>query len=67
MKTTIPAHPFGSLSRPAQRALAHAGIHSLSGLSAWREADIAKLHGIGTNALEKLKEMMAAQQFSFMK
>jgi hypothetical protein len=67
VKTNIPAHPFGSLSRPAQRALAHAGIHNLSGLPAWREADIAKLHGIGPNALAKLKEMMAGQQLSFMK
>lgn len=53
------------LSQPAQRALAGAGIQRLAQLTQFREAEIKKLHGIGPNALEKLRQALAAQGLSF--
>lgn len=42
------------LSKPAQRALANAGIKSLKQLSGFTESEIKKLHGIGPDALKKI-------------
>ncbi len=46
------------LAQPAQRALAGANITHLEQLTELCEADLAKLHGIGTNALRQLREAM---------
>ena len=43
------------LSAPAARALAAAGIRSLSQLSKFTEAQIAGLHGVGPGALQRLR------------
>ena len=53
------------LAQPAQRALASAGIESLEQLSQFSEAAIRKLHGIGPNALEKLRRALAEKGLSF--
>ena len=43
-----------SLARPAQRALANAGISSYEDLAKLTEHEIAQLHGIGMNALTRI-------------
>jgi hypothetical protein len=53
------------LSRPAQRALAGAGIQNLKQLSKFSEADIKKLHGIGPNAMGQLQAALVAKGLSF--
>lgn len=59
------SHPFDKLSKPAQRALANAGIKTLEQLSRLSEAEFMKLHGIGKNTLQTLKTTMAENGFSF--
>jgi len=46
---------------PALRALAGAGIRSMTDLSRWTEADLSRLHGMGPKALEVLKSALAAK------
>jgi hypothetical protein len=53
------------LSNPARRALAGAGYIHLEQLSRVREAEIARLHGIGPNTLAKLREALAARGLAF--
>jgi hypothetical protein len=53
------------LAQPALRALAGAGYSRLDQLAKVTEADIKKLHGIGPNALEKLRKAMADKGLSF--
>ena len=53
------------LAQPARRALAAAGIHRVSQLTALREADIKQLHGIGPNAIGELRRALAAQGLAF--
>ncbi len=61
MPTPLPP----KLAKPAQRALAAAGIDSLETLAAWTEADMAALHGIGPNALAKLRDALSAAGLAF--
>ena len=53
------------LSQPALRALAGADIRHLVELSKFSEAEIRHLHGIGPNALEKLRAAMAEKNLNF--
>lgn len=53
------------LSRPAQRALAGAGIPSLEELSRWTESDVGQLHGMGPKAMGQLREALASRGLSF--
>jgi hypothetical protein len=53
------------VARPAQRALAGAGIASLEYLAARREAEVAALHGMGKKALRLLQAAMAAKGLAF--
>jgi len=53
------------LARPAQRALAGAGIQTLEQLAKFSEAEIKALHGIGPNALTKLRNALEARGLSF--
>jgi hypothetical protein len=57
--------PPKGLARPAQRALAGAAIGSLAELAARREADIARLHGMGARGLAVLRAALAAEGLSF--
>ena len=52
-------------SAPAQRALQSAGITSLKQLTNISEAELLQLHGMGPNALGKLREALKANGFSF--
>jgi len=58
---------FDILSAPAQRALHNAGIKSLKQLSTKTEKEIFSLHGMGPNAMKKLKEKLKENNFSFKK
>jgi hypothetical protein len=53
------------ISNPACRALASAGIERLDQLTAHREADLLKLHGMGPKAMAQLREALAARGLSF--
>ena len=53
------------LARPAQRALAQAGITRLSQLSKMTETELAKLHGIGPNAIKLLRAALDAAGKAF--
>jgi hypothetical protein len=53
------------LAAPAQRALAGAGISNLKQLTKFTEAEIKELHGIGPNALNKLRSALAEKGLSF--
>ncbi|CAM3977946.1 DNA-binding protein [Nocardia ninae] len=48
------------LGKPAERALAAAGIRRLDDLTAWTERDLAALHGVGPTAISKLRAALAA-------
>ena len=63
-----PLQPDGDLPKlaaPARRALDAAGIQRLDQLTAFSEAEIQQLHGIGPSALEQLRRALAARGFSF--
>ena len=53
------------LSNPARRALASAGYTRLEQVSEVSEAKISRLHGVGPNAVTKLREAPAAHSLSF--
>ena len=53
------------LSQPALRALAGAGISNLAQLSQLSEAETRNLHGIGPNALEKLRSALAENRLAW--
>jgi predicted Fe-Mo cluster-binding NifX family protein len=53
------------LAAPARRALAGAGYRSLEQLARVREADIAKLHGMGPNAMNALRDALRERGLSF--
>jgi hypothetical protein len=54
------AFPKG-VSGPALRALAGAGIRSLTDLERWTEPDLVRLHGMGPKVLGILKDALAAE------
>jgi hypothetical protein len=56
---------FDGLAAPAKRALANAGIGSLAELAKRSRAEVARLHGMGPNALEKLEAKLAAAGLAF--
>ena len=62
--TAHPSMPPG-LSQPALRALTGAGIVRLDQLTKFSEAEIRHLHGIGPNALIKLKAALRAKGLSY--
>lgn len=53
------------MGAPAMRALAAAGITNLEQLTHFREIDIKKLHGVGPNAMNKLRAAMAEKGLSY--
>jgi hypothetical protein len=53
------------LGAPAERALAGAGLKSLKQLTKFTEAEIKQLHGVGPNALGKLRQALAEKGLSF--
>lgn len=55
------------LAAPARRALAGAGISRLEHLTKFTQAEVEGLHGIGPNALERLRRALRANGMSFAK
>ena len=55
------AGAFPPVGGPALRALARAGIRSLSELAQWSERDLLQLHGMGPKGVRILREALAAQ------
>jgi hypothetical protein len=53
------------LGAPAERALAGAGIKNLKQLTKFTEAEIKQLHGVGPNAIGKLRQALADKGLSF--
>jgi hypothetical protein len=53
------------LGVPAERALAGAGIKDLKQLTKFSEEEIEQLHGVGPNALGKLRQALADKGLSF--
>lgn len=53
------------LGAPAARALAAAGYRELDDLTRVSEAELRKLHGIGPNAIEKLRAALADRGRAF--
>ena len=58
---------FDDLAAPARRALAGAGINSLAALVKRSATEVMKLHGMGPNALAKLRVKLKANNKSFKK
>ena len=56
--------PVG-LVQPAQSALAGAGIQRLEQLTNYSETEIKGLHGIGPNALSRLRSALSEKGLSF--
>lgn len=55
------------LGAPAERALAGAGIKTLKQLTKFSEAEIKQLHGVGPNAIGKLRLALEEKGLSFAK
>ena len=53
------------LGAPAERALAGAGIKNLKQLTKFSEAEIKELHGVGPNAIGKLRLALEEKGLSF--
>jgi hypothetical protein len=61
-----PADGFLSeLAAPARRALVAAGLTSLKALARRSEADVLALHGMGPNAMSKLRAALKAAGLGF--
>lgn len=58
---------FPKLGAPAQRALVSAGYVRLEQLTKITEAELSQLHGMGPNALEKIREVLKSKGLSFAK
>lgn len=56
---------FPKIGQPAVRALAGAGIQRLDQLTAFTEAEIRQLHGMGPKALGILRQALADRGLSF--
>jgi len=67
MSTTTEPKDFPKLASPARRALKSAGITSLKQLTEITEEELLQLHGMGPNALGKLREALDANGLSFRK
>jgi len=53
------------LAAPAHRALANAGIETFAQLSKKTEKEVMELHGMGPNAMVKIKEAMKEKGLAF--
>ena len=67
MKENRGKESFLKLAKPAQRALANAGITSLKQVAKFSEEELLQLHGIGKNAVRQLRQALAGQELSLKK
>ncbi|MEW6240060.1 MAG: DNA-binding protein [Chloroflexota bacterium] len=58
---------FPKLASPALRALAGAGYTRLEQLTKVTEAELSQLHGMGPNALTRLRQALKERGWSFAK
>lgn len=56
---------FPKLAAPARRALASAGIKELKDFTRFTEEEITNLHGMGPNAMGKIKSALKTRSLSF--
>jgi hypothetical protein len=56
-----------ALPKPAQRALAAAGCTRLTQVAKLTEAEVKAMHGVGGNAVEKLRAALREEGLSFAK
>jgi len=54
-----------ALSAPARRALAQAGVEKIEQLTKFSETEVGKWHGIGPNALDKLRQALNGRGLAF--
>ncbi len=66
VQSTTQPGAFPKIGAPALRALNSAGYHSLADLTQVREADLAKLHGMGPKAVGLLRDALAANGLTFL-
>ena len=64
-RTMTPNDLPDKMSSPAKRALASAGIDSLSMLSRFSEREILKLHGMGPASMPVLRAALKAKGKTF--
>ena len=55
----------GIIAAPARRALKSLGITNLEELARYTEKEISELHGMGPNALVKLKSALEGKKLRF--
>jgi hypothetical protein len=60
-------YDFPKLGAPAERALVSAGYVRLAQLANVTEAELSRLHGMGPNALMRLREALTLNGLSFAK
>lgn len=65
VQSTTQTSAFPKIGAPALRALNSAGYYTLEELTQVREADLAKLHGMGPKALGILRDALAAKGLPF--
>jgi DNA-directed RNA polymerase alpha subunit len=53
------------LAQPAQRAIQNEGITSIEQITKYSEKEFAKLHGIGKNAMNIIKETLNENGLTF--
>ena len=58
---------LATLAAPARRALEGAGLLTLAKLSKSSEAQLSELHGMGPNAISKLRAALEKEGLSFRK
>jgi hypothetical protein len=58
---------LSELASPARRALTGAGLTTLAKLSKWSESRVLELHGMGPNALKKLRASLEKSGLRFTK
>jgi DNA-directed RNA polymerase alpha subunit len=53
------------VAKPTQRAIQNEGIKTMEQLSKYDEKEFSKLHGIGKNAINVIKQIMSENGLSF--
>ena len=66
-KNTPASSDLPDLAAPARRALAAANVTSLASLAHMTEVQVMSLHGMGPDAMSRLKAAMKAKGVAFAK
>ena len=66
-QTTVHDGFLGELAAPARRALEGAGLTTLGKLAGKTEAQVSELHGMGPNAMSKLRAALDQRGLKFRK